>query len=123
MYHFPVVVESKYDLSGIYPPMQKYVNKIIECMPIYIDKLIIFGSAVTLRYGEESDLDIVVITDEEQKDVLMDMSKCLRGIGVSVDLIIKTVEQFDREKNDINTICSEADRKGVCIYERSLYTG
>ncbi|MGL4798013.1 MAG: nucleotidyltransferase domain-containing protein [Cellulosilyticaceae bacterium] len=123
MYRFPVVVECKYDLSGIYPPMQPYVKKLIECIPEYIEKLIIFGSSVTLRYGEDSDLDVMVITNRGQEEVLLEISKCLRGIGVSVDLLIKSKEAFEKESiENPNGICGEVYKKGVCVYERAIRT-
>lgn len=121
MYQFPVVIESPYNLSGVYPPVQGYVKKIIDCLPVYIEKVIVFGSAVSLRWGQESDLDLLLVTEQPVEDVLHDLSVSLRNIDISIDLVIKNKRELaQNEALSENSLGSEIEREGVCVYERSI---
>lgn len=121
MYQFPVVVESQYDLRGIYPPAQTYVKQILDELPEYIEKVFVFGSAVSLRWGTDSDLDFLFITDKPSQEVLKEMSPILRSIKICIDLIIKSSETLNTERStSINSLGSEIEREGVCVYERPV---
>jgi len=123
MYQFPIVIDTVYNLNGIYPPVQKYVNHFLKSLPHTIEKVIVFGSATSLRWGQESDLDLLVISDENESVLLKQLSNSLKGIDISIDIIIRSKEQFEKEKTENkNSISSEADTKGVVIYERALST-
>ncbi len=123
MYQFPVVVDSIYSLNGIYPPAQKYVNHLLSSLPHNIEKIIVFGSATSLRWGQESDLDILVISNEHESVLLKQLSDCWKGIAINIDIVIKSKEQFEKEKaQNKNSISAEAERGGVVIYERTLST-
>lgn len=123
MYRFPVVVPTQFDLRAIYPTMQKYVDRILCGLPNHIEKVIVFGSAVTLRCGEDSDLDILLITKREQSDVLSELSPIYRGIGIDIDFVIKTPDEIlnsNIEKE--STLIQEIKEKGVVVYERIILT-
>lgn len=123
MYRFPVVVPTQFDLKAVYPTMQKYVDRILCDLPSHIEKVIIFGSAVTLRCGENSDLDILLITQKEQSEVLRELSPIYRGIGVDIDFVIKTPEAFlSSNIDEESTLIREIKEKGVTVYERTILT-
>lgn len=61
--HFPIVVsDERIDMSRIYPTQQKSVKKVIDELrqEKSLDKVILFGSSITMRCNKDSDLDFCV---------------------------------------------------------------
>ena len=85
--------------------------------------IILFGSYVTGKQNEWSDIDLIVVSDEfERVKWLRRRSTFLRevgfwGSGISVDPHCKTVAEFNRSARMI-TITREAVRTGIPLLDR-----
>ena len=84
-------------------------------------KIYIFGSYAWGSPTEESDLDIMIIT-EECKNKISEMRrgiKALRGVGFSKDIIVESENEFIENSKDINKIENEIFNRGYLIYENA----
>ena len=83
-------------------------------------KIILFGS---YAYGQptiNSDLDLLIVmnADEKPHKRAISIRKVLKDICVPKDIIVKTPEEFERFKNIIGTIVFPAAHKGKLLYEK-----
>lgn len=79
-------------------------------------KIILFGSCAAGCAKKNSDIDLCIICDyENKKEMLMDM---LINIEYErdVDFILYRQDEYEKYKEDSSTFASLIDRKGVCIY-------
>jgi predicted nucleotidyltransferase len=84
------------------------------------DKIILFGSYAYGHPTGDSDMDIMIVmdTDEKPHKRAVSVRKVLKGIGIPKDIIVKTPEEFERFKDIVGTIVYPAAHKGRIIYER-----
>lgn len=85
------------------------------------DKIILFGSCVNGLLTADSDLDILIVmhVDGSQRETANAIDLTLADRTVPMDLIVVTPEQYERQKDILGTIISEAAREGRVIYERA----
>jgi len=79
-------------------------------------KIILFGSCAAGCAKKNSDIDLCIIFNyENKKEILMDM---LINIEYErdVDFILYRQAEYEKYKEDTATFASLIDRKGVCIY-------
>ncbi|MGL5675283.1 MAG: nucleotidyltransferase domain-containing protein [Cellulosilyticaceae bacterium] len=119
---FNKVIPGSYDvLKYVYPTMQEYVKILIDRakqMPS-IEGLVLFGSSVELTCGEESDLDIVVITEKEIDEDLCNsiIKEWRQGVGVSIDILVNTWNGL-RQDSLTQVVYKEIIENGIVIYRR-----
>ncbi len=94
-------------------------NKLIE---IYEPKFIfIFGSYAWGVPTENSDLDVLIVTDKykEEKSYVKARygHKALNELDISKDLLIETSEQFEKKIQMIPTLEYKIFNEGVKLYE------
>ncbi len=84
------------------------------------EKIILFGSYAYGQPTADSDMDLMIImnTDEKPHKRAVPLRKALKGIGIPKDIIVKTPEEFDRFKDIVGTIIYPAAHKGKVLYER-----
>lgn len=117
MYVFPKRCDGADALKYIFPSMQKEVQKVIEATKSIdcIQRITIFGSAVTMNCGLGSDLDIAVdapdITDEDE--FIQVVRPIRKAISVDADII-----HFNRIKNQL--LLNEIKTKGVDVYDSRI---
>jgi predicted nucleotidyltransferase len=84
------------------------------------EKVYVFGSYAWGEPTEESDLDILVVSNKfrelslgkriaQATDVLFDLD-------FPVDLVVETPEEFDLSKKTLGSLESYVDSKGVLLY-------
>jgi len=106
--------------------IEKKIRKIIEealsRSKVNLKEIILFGSRAREEFGEESDYDILVVigngvTFEKRREIWKDVFRSLHREFpfVPFDLIIKSVKDFEEEKEVANTISSEAFIEGIKI--------
>jgi predicted nucleotidyltransferase len=98
--------------------LKNIVDKIINNFnPV---KIILFGSYAYGHPTVDSDMDIMIVmdTDEKPHKRAVSVRKVLKGIGIPKDIIVKTPEEFERFKDIVGTIVYPAAHKGRIIYER-----
>lgn len=98
--------------------LKNIVDKIIN--NFNPDKIILFGSYAYGHPTVDSDMDIMIVmdTDEKPHKRAVSVRKVLKGIGIPKDIIVKTPEEFERFKDIVGTIVCPAAHKGRIIYER-----
>lgn len=113
MYVFPKRCEGAEELKYIFPSKQKAVQKAIELAMAdnRIERLIVFGSAVTMNCGIGSDIDIALDVPDIDPD---DFAKLARPFYIDIPSEVDVIHY-----NDIHSklFKNEVD-KGVCVYAR-----
>jgi len=89
----------------------------LEALGISVQKVIIFGSQAKGTFKEDSDIDIVVISNEFDKMGLWEKAKYLgraaRGIPHPIEAIGFSTSQLENSKQ--GTLIDEVKRNGVEI--------
>ena len=110
---FPKRFEGAEELKYIFPSKQKAVQKAIELAAVdsRIERLIIFGSAITMKCGIGSDIDIALDVPDMDFD---DFAKLVRPFYSDIPSEVDVIHY-----NDIHSelLKREID-KGVCVYVR-----
>jgi predicted nucleotidyltransferase len=84
------------------------------------DKIILFGSFAKGTEHDDSDIDILVISDHEK-----DLPRTKRGFNLRlklavmkkpIDIIFYSQEDLDRWKNIRQSFCATLLREGITIY-------
>lgn len=103
------------DIEGY---LKETVKRIIE--NFNPEKIILFGSYAYGHPTVDSDMDLLVVmeTDEKPHKRSVPLRKALRGIAIPKDIIVKTPEEFNRFKDIIGTIIYPAAHNGKVLYER-----
>lgn len=119
---FKSIIPNSYDvLKYVYPTMQEYVKMLIDRAKDIdvIEGLVLFGSSTELSCGQDSDLDIVVITkdkvDEDQTNKFI--REWRKGIGVSLDILVNTWGGLKKDSIE-NLVYKEIIEKGIVIYRK-----
>lgn len=79
-------------------------------------KIILFGSCAAGCAKKNSDIDLCIICNyENKKEMLMDM---LMNIEYErdVDFILYRQDEYEKYKEDTATFAALINRKGICIY-------
>ncbi|OGA36991.1 MAG: hypothetical protein A3G80_13750 [Betaproteobacteria bacterium RIFCSPLOWO2_12_FULL_62_13b] len=87
-------------------------------------KIIVFGSYATGMATEGSDIDILVLVDDERdscRDAVLKgrlaLRNALRGKNLPFDLLVETTRDFDRYRLVKGSIQREIDAQGMVLYE------
>ena len=86
------------------------------------EKIILFGSHARGDARPDSDVDLLVLFQEEVDNPRAragEMHVALGACGVSKDIIVSTTARFERYKNVVNTVYWPAAREGRVVYERA----
>jgi len=82
-------------------------------------RLLLFGSAASGHMTEDSDLDILVVVQGpvHRRRMAQEIYRSLRGVGVSVDVVVATEDDLQNYGQRAGTILKTALREGRVIYE------
>jgi predicted nucleotidyltransferase len=83
-------------------------------------KIILFGSYVRGETHRDSDLDVLVVTDDTIQSTRKEGARlrgALRGIRMCMDILVVREGDFDRLKDQVGLIYREALRHGRVVYE------
>ncbi len=83
------------------------------------EKIILFGSHVWGKPDKSSDIDIMVIVRESdlspsKRSVLA--HRCLRGLNISKDIIVKTHAEIEKYRNVYASLECEVLEQGKVLY-------
>ena len=83
------------------------------------EKVILFGSQVWGQADEDSDLDLMVIvsgSDAPPAERARQAYRCLRGINVPTDVLVRTRKEIDRFSSVHASLESEILERGRVLY-------
>jgi predicted nucleotidyltransferase len=108
-----------------------YINPLIEAIKQADPyKIILFGSYADGTANEDSDIDMVVILDndevaetyEERLKKRLRINKLVRNINykVALDILVYSREEYRIVRNYGNYLIDEIEKNGKTIYERTV---
>lgn len=86
------------------------------------EAIYLFGSHAWGEPGENSDLDILILVTGEALPTHQDFVRAhhsLSGLGIPIDVLVKTWTQFDRFRPVRASLDYKIDREGRLLYERA----
>jgi predicted nucleotidyltransferase len=96
---------------------------------INVKKILLFGSSATGDMREDSDIDILVVLDEdytpqtydEWMEVKLKVRKILRDINekIAIDLLVYTSPQYEQLLGNMNSFQREIHKNGRVLYEKA----
>lgn len=89
-------------------------------------QIILFGSYVHGQTHPDSDLDVLVVSDDGIKNSRKEsarLRRALRGIQLCLDILVVREGDFNRLKDRIGLIYREAARHGKLVYDARHGTG
>jgi predicted nucleotidyltransferase len=100
------------------------MNEIVRRLVAEFDpeQVILFGSRAWGKPREDSDVNLLVIvgdTQERELDMAVRAHRCLGGIPVSKDVLVKTRKQVDRFVGVYASLEAEILERGKVLYGRS----
>jgi len=107
-----------------------YINPLIEALKASDPyRIILFGSYANGTATEDSDIDVMVILDnddvaktyEERLRKRLSINKLVRNINykVALDILVYSREEYRIVKDCGNYLIDEIERKGKTIYEKA----
>ncbi len=107
-----------------------YIDKIMEKLAtLNVYKVILFGSYANDKEDEESDIDLLIVLDEntlpknydEWLEIKMRVRRILREINkkVALDLLVYTRPQYELLKKEMNSFQKEIHETGKVLYEKA----
>ncbi len=85
------------------------------------EQIILFGSRAWGTPSPTSDLDLmVIVTHSDLSDYERSLMghRCLRGLGVAKDVIVKTKEEFDFFRQVRASLEHKVSLEGIVLYDR-----
>ena len=96
---------------------------------IDVKKILLFGSSATGDMREDSDIDLLVVLDEdytpqtydEWMEVKLKVRKILRDINekIAIDLLVYTRPQYEQLLGNMNSFQREIHNNGKVLYEKA----
>lgn len=103
-------------------PDKNILDKIIQTIleVIIPDKIILFGSQARGEARPDSDYDILIIKSDigNKLKIEQDIYEKIIGIDESIDIIVRTPENIENDKNKIGSFTARALKEGKIIYEQ-----
>ncbi len=104
------------DSAALIPEMTERIVRAFD--PV---KIILFGSRARGDAGSDSDVDLLVILDDplqSKREATIAILRVLRGLIVSVDVVVTTPREIERRGDVVGSILRPALRDGNVIYAR-----
>lgn len=105
---FPPVIEGK---------LQQAVQRLVAALDP--EKIILFGSYAYGQPGPDSDVDLLVVMETDQRPIrrIMAVSELLSPRPFPVDIIVRTPAELVRDLQRVDPFIHEAVEKGRVLYE------
>ena len=103
-------------------PKQEVLDEIIQRIVQVADpeKIILFGSAARGKMGPDSDVDLLVVVNQSNERPTKRATRahrCLRGMGVSKDILVHTRSEIERSRYVYASLLCEILERGRVLYE------
>ena len=86
---------------------------------VHPQRIILFGSLARGDATASSDVDLLVLvnTTESRRKIADRIDRALADRAFSLDVIVMTPEQFERQKHVVGTLARQAWREGRVLYD------
>ena len=104
------------DSAALIPEMTERIVRAFD--PV---KIILFGSRARGTASTDSDLDLLVVLDDplpNKREATIAILRALRGLIVSVDIVVTTPRDIERRGDVIGSVLRPALREGTLLYAR-----
>ncbi|MBX3364187.1 MAG: nucleotidyltransferase domain-containing protein [Phycisphaeraceae bacterium] len=82
--------------------------------------VLLFGSSASTDVRPEGDIDLLIVVDGDPDSKLVDsLYASMKGIGASVDMVVLSEDQFERQRNIVGTVAYPAAKEGTVVYQRA----
>ncbi len=83
-------------------------------------KIILFGSYAYGHPTKDSDLDLLIIKDDEASGIQRNrrVRNILKDFSIPIDVIVKSSQEFEMLKDVIGTVIYPANKYGKVVYEQ-----
>lgn len=99
--------------------LAQMVHRIVKaCDP---EKIILFGSYAAGRAGPDSDVDLLVVTDqgESRRKVAMELYRRLWDADLPKDIVVVRPKDLEEYRDAVGTVIYPAVREGRVVYRRA----
>ncbi|GAB1476360.1 hypothetical protein MASR2M70_11940 [Bacillota bacterium] len=93
------------------------LQKLVDALKKYTRKVILFGSCSRGEDNSESDIDLLIIADEEDQDAVLELTGAYAGDRVINPVIMDEIEFIDMEKSDV--VFYKEIMKGIELWDKS----
>ena len=110
---------AKVELTGLPEKVQEVIRKIVEGYDP--EKIIIFGSYARGDWTEDSDLDVLVVKETEERpfDRIGAVSGACWPRELPMDILVKTPAELEEELVEEQLFAREIMREGVLVHDRA----
>lgn len=103
------------------PVTEELLHDIVEkiATEIHPEKIFLFGSRAWGSPSEESDVDLFVIVSKSDQPPYRRATgayRCIRGIGVPVDVIVQTHDEVERSRKVATSLARRVLEQGRILY-------
>jgi predicted nucleotidyltransferase len=99
---------------------KKQLNNVIKIIVSHYkpQKIILFGSFADGSQTKESDVDLLIIKDDNLPKIKRNriVRSLLKDLIIPVDIIVKTNEEYEMYKEIIGTVVYAAHKYGKVVY-------
>lgn len=103
---------------------EKQIKSIIKTIVLNYNpnKIWLFGSYSNKTHNKNSDIDLLIIKDTDIKASkrASEVHRLFNPYLFDLDILIYTPDEFENQKNIINSIAYFINREGKIIYEQSI---
>ena len=84
-------------------------------------RIILFGSQARGTADSRSDIDLLVVCPvvDHKRDLMVAMDRALSGLGIARDVIVLTLEEYERDRQIPGTVARPASLEGRILYDRA----
>ena len=101
--------------------IQEFIKQVKEILGIRLKKIILYGSYARGDYNQQSDVDIMILTDlsfeeiEEYRDKISDIAYDIElSTGIILSPVIKNIEKYNSRINFV-PFYKNVEREGVVL--------
>jgi uncharacterized protein len=111
---------AKLELADLPDRVQEVVRKIVESYDP--EKIIVFGSYARGDWTEDSDLDVLVVKETEERpfERIGSVSGACWPRKLAMDIVVKTPDEIADELDRHELFTREIMREGVVVHDRAL---
>jgi predicted nucleotidyltransferase len=91
---------------------------VMTCRPV---KIILFGSTARDRARSDSDLDLLIEIDDEERweECSKDAIKAVARLALDIDVVVTTTARVSHARGTPGSVVRRALREGTVVYQRA----